>query len=120
MQFKAWEGFTEGKWCNDEVDVRDFIQRNYTPYTGGEKFLAPATKATLKLWDEILKLSADERKAGGVLKADTKTVSSLTSHGAGYIDKKLEKIVGLQTDEPFKRALQPFGGIRMSTDALAM
>ncbi len=120
MQFKAWEGFTEGKWCNDEVDVRDFIQRNYTPYTGGEKFLAPATKARLKLWDEILKLSADERKAGGVLKADTKTVSSLTSHGAGYIDKKLEKIVGLQTDEPFKRALQPFGGIRMSTDALAM
>ena len=66
MQFKAWEGFTEGKWCNDEVDVRDFIQRNYTPYTGGEKFLAPATKATLKLWDEILKLSADERKAGGI------------------------------------------------------
>lgn len=120
MQFKAWEGFNEGKWCHDEVDVRDFIQRNYTPYTGGDKFLAPATKATLKLWDEILKLSEEERKAGGVLKADTKTVSSLTSHGAGYIDKKLEKIVGLQTDEPFKRALQPFGGIRMSTDALAM
>ena len=119
MQFKAWEGFTAGKWCG-EVDVRDFIQRNYTPYEGGDEFLAPATKATKKLWDDILELSDKERKAGGVLKADTKIVSTLTSHGAGYIDKNLEKIVGLQTDEPFKRALQPFGGIRMSTEALQM
>ncbi len=115
----AWKGFKEGKWC-EEVDVRNFIQLNYTPYEGDGKFLAPATEATKKLWDEILKLSDEERKAGGVLKADTKIVSSLTSHNAGYIDKDLEKIVGLQTDEPFKRALQPFGGIRMSTEALEM
>ncbi len=119
MTFKAWEGFTEGKWCG-EVDVRDFIQRNYTPYEGDGKFLAPATAATLKLWGEICELSKKEREAGGVLKADTKTVSTLLSHGAGYIDKKLEKIVGLQTDEPFKRALQPFGGIKMAEQALNM
>ncbi len=120
MRFDAWEGFVPGKWSSDEVDVRDFIQRNYTPYEGDGSFLAPATAATEKLWKEILKLSEEERKAGGVLNADTKIVSSLTSHGAGYIDKKLEKIVGLQTDEPFKRALQPFGGIRMSAEALEM
>ena len=119
MENKAWENFNKGKWC-DEVDVRDFIQRNYTPYTGGDEFLAPPTEATKKLWDEILDLSKKEREAGGVLKADTKTVSSLTSHKAGYIDKELEKIVGLQTDEPFKRALQPFGGIKMAEQALNM
>lgn len=119
MQFKAWEGFSAGKWCA-EVNVRDFIQRNYAPYDGGDEFLAPPTSATKKLWKEICELSDKERKAGGVLDADTKIVSSLTSHGAGYIDKKLEKIVGLQTDVPFKRALQPFGGIRMSSDALEM
>ncbi len=119
MNFKAWDGFTLGKW-SEEVNVRDFIQRNYTPYEGGDEFLAPATEATKKLWDKILVLSEKERKAGGVLNADTKTVSTITSHGAGYIDKELEKIVGLQTDEPFKRALQPFGGIRMSEEALQM
>ncbi len=119
MQFKAWEGFSAGKWCA-EVNVRDFIQRNYAPYDGGDEFLAPPTNATKKLWKEICELSDKERKAGGVLDADTKIVSSLTSHGAGYIDKALEKIVGLQTDVPFKRALQPFGGIRMSSDALEM
>ena len=119
MQFKAWEGFSAGKWCA-EVNVRDFIQRNYAPYDGGDEFLAPPTSATKKLWKEICELSDKERKAGGVLDADTKIVSSLTSHGAGYIDKALEKIVGLQTDAPFKRALQPFGGIRMSSDALEM
>ncbi len=119
MNFEAWEGFNTGKWC-EEVDVRDFIQRNYTPYEGDDAFLAPPTESTEKLWAEILELSKKEREAGGVLKADTKTVSSLTSHGAGYIDEKLEKIVGLQTDEPFKRALQPFGGIKMSTQALSM
>ena len=108
MKYEAWEGFKSAKWSEDgEVNVRDFIQHNYTPYEGGSEFLAPPTKATLKLWDEILKLSEEERKAGGVLDADTKTVSTLTSHSAGYIDKKLEKIVGLQTDKPFKRALQP-------------
>ena len=121
MKFKAWEGFKPSKWSEDgEVNVRDFIQNNYTPYEGDGQFLAPPTKATLALWDEILKLSAEERKAGGVLDADTKTVSTLTSHSAGYIDKKLEKIVGLQTDKPFKRALQPFGGIKMAEQALNM
>lgn len=121
MKYTAWEGFESGKWSNDgEVNVRDFIQHNYTPYEGDGSFLAPATKETLTLWEEILKLSEKERKAGGVLNADTKVVSTLTSHQAGYIDKKLEKIVGLQTDEPFKRALQPFGGIKMAEQALNM
>ena len=120
MQYKGWEGFVPGKWCNDEVDVRDFIQRNYTPYEGDASFLVPATDATKKLWDIVCDLTKKEREAGGVLNADTKIVSSLTSHGAGYLDKDLEKIVGLQTDEPFKRALQPFGGIRMSEGALEM
>ncbi len=119
MELKAWDGFTRGKW-SEEVNVRDFIQCNYTPYEGDGSFLAPATSATEKLWKEILDLSAKEKKAGGVLNADTKTVSTLLSHGAGYIDKKLEKIVGLQTDEPFKRALQPFGGIKMAEQALQM
>ncbi len=120
MFFKEWEGFTPGKWSDDEVNVRDFIQRNYTPYEGDGSFLADATEATEKLWRDILVLSEQERKAGGVLKADVKIVSTLTSHGAGYIDKDLEKIVGLQTDEPFKRSLQPFGGIKMSEQALNM
>ena len=119
-QYKGWEGFNPGKWCNDEIDVRDFIQRNYTPYDGDSKFLAPATEATKKLWDIVCDLSKKEREAGGVLNADTKIVSTLTSHGAGYLDKDLEKIVGLQTDEPFKRSLQPFGGIRMAEGALEM
>lgn len=120
MLFKQWEGFTAGKWSDDEVNVRDFIQHNYTPYEGDGKFLEGPTEATTKLWKEIIDLTERERKAGGVLKADVKTVSTLTSHPAGYIDKKLEKIVGLQTDEPFKRALQPFGGIKMSEQALNM
>lgn len=120
MQYKGWEGFIPSKWNNDEVDVRDFIQRNYTPYEGDASFLAPATEATKKLWDIVLDLSAKERAAGGVLDADTKIVSTLTSHAAGYLDKDLEKIVGLQTDKPFKRSLQPFGGIRMSEEALNM
>ena len=115
-----WEGFVPGKWNDGEVNVRDFIQRNYTPYEGDGSFLAPATEATKKLWDKVMQLSAEERKAGGVLKADTSVISTLTSHGAGYIDKDLEKIVGLQTDEPFKRSLQPFGGIKMAEQALNM
>ena len=101
MTYKAWEGFVPGKWSDDEVNVRDFIQRNYTPYDGDDSFLEGPTEATKK-------------------KADTSIVSTLTSHKAGYIDKELEKIVGLQTDEPFKRALQPFGGIRMAEEALGM
>ena len=120
MQYKGWEGFVPGKWCNDEVDVRDFIQRNYTPYEGDASFLAPATEATKKLWDIVCDLTKQELAAGGVLKADTKVVSTLTSHGAGYLDKDLEKIVGLQTDEPFKRSLQPFGGLRISESALQL
>jgi len=120
MQYKGWEGFIPGKWCADEIDVRDFIQHNYTPYEGDGSFLAPATDATKKLWQIVCDLSKKEREAGGVLDADTKIVSTLTSHGAGYLDKNLEKIVGVQTDEPFKRALQPFGGIRMSEGALEM
>ena len=120
IQYKGWEGFVPGKWCDDEVDVRDFIQRNYVPYDGDASFLAPATEATKKLWEIVCDLSKKEREAGGVLNADTKIVSTLTSHGAGYLDKDLEKIVGVQTDEPFKRSLQPFGGIRMSEGALEM
>ena len=118
MQYKGWEGFVPGKWSNDEVDVRDFIQRNYTPYEGDASFLAPATEATKKLWAIVCDLTKKEIAAGGVLNADTKIVSTLTSHGAGYLDKDLEKIVGVQTDEPFKRSLQPFGGLRISESAL--
>ena len=95
MQYKGWEVFVPGKWCNDEVDVRDFIQRNYTPYEGDSAFLAPATEATKKLWQIVCDLTKKELAAGGVLNADTKIVSTLTSHGAGYLDKDLEKIVGL-------------------------
>ncbi|HAC11057.1 MAG TPA: formate acetyltransferase, partial [Clostridiales bacterium] len=119
MQYEGWEGFKSGAWEN-EVNVRDFIQNNYTPYEGDGAFLAPATENTKKLWAIVTDLSAKERAAGGVLDADTSIVSSLTSHGAGYLDKDLEQIVGLQTDKPFKRALQPFGGIRMSEEALEM
>ena len=120
MKYIEWQGFIPGKWSNDEVDVRDFIQKNYTPYEGDGSFLKPATEATKKLWDEILELSRKEREAGGVLDADTSVVSNLTSHAPGYIDKDLEKIVGLQTDKPFKRALQPFGGIKMAEQALSL
>ncbi len=115
--FEQWEGFTPGKWSDGEINVRDFIQRNYTPYDGDESFLADPTEATKKLWDEVMELAKKEREAGGVLDMDTKVVSSLTSHGAGYIDQPLEKIVGLQTDKPFKRALMPYGGLRMAEKA---
>ncbi len=119
MNGKAWRDFTPGKWT-DEIDVRDFIQRNYTPYEGDGSFLASATEATRRLWEQVLSLSAKERERGGVYDADTKIVSRINSHRAGYLNKELEKIVGLQTDEPFKRALQPFGGIRMAEEALNM
>ena len=115
--FEQWEGFTPGKWSDGEINVRDFIQRNYTPYDGDESFLADPTDATKKLWDEVMELAKKEREAGGVLDMDTKVVSSLVSHGAGYIDQPLEKIVGLQTDKPFKRALMPYGGLRMAEKA---
>ena len=105
--------FVAGKWQH-EINVRSFIQKNYTPYYGDSRFLAEPTEATKKLWDECCELFKKERENGGVLDLDTKVVSSITSHGAGYIDKELETIVGLQTDAPLKRSLQPFGGIRMA------
>ena len=120
MMYEGWKGFVLGKWSKEEVDVRDFIQRNYKPYTGDDSFLEGATSATLKLWDEILELSKKEREAGGVLDADTLICSNITSHAPGYIDQELEKIVGIQTDKPFKRSLQPFGGIKMAEQALAL
>ncbi len=109
----AYEGFVGGKW-QSEINVRDFIQKNYTPYEGDSSFLAGPTEATKKLWDMCCELSKKEREKGGVLDMDTKVVSSIVSHGAGYLDKNLETIVGFQTDAPFKRSLQPFGGIRMA------
>ena len=99
MKHNEWIGFAPGKW-SDEIDVRDFIQRNYTPYEGDASFLAPATEATEKLWKEICELTEKERAAGGVLDADTEIVSAVNSHEAGYIDKDNELIVGLQTDAP--------------------
>ena len=105
--------FVGGKW-QSEINVRDFIQKNYTPYDGDSSFLAGPTEATTKLWQECCELFKKERENGGVLDMDTKIVSTITSHGAGYIDKSLEKIVGVQTDKPLKRSLQPFGGIRMA------
>lgn len=112
-----WEGFVPGRWCNGSVNVRDFIAKNYTQYNGDESFLAPPTERTKKLWSEVLDLFEQERAKGGVLDMDTKIISGITSHGAGYIDKELEQIVGLQTDKPLKRALMPYGGIRMAVSA---
>ncbi|MED4853738.1 formate C-acetyltransferase [Caldifermentibacillus hisashii] len=112
-----WEGFKPGKW-QEEVDVRDFIIKNFTPYTGDESFLEGPTESTKQLWDQVMELSKKEREAGGVLDADTKIVSTITSHGPGYLNKDLEQIVGFQTDKPFKRSLMPFGGIRMAKQAL--
>ena len=108
--------FIGGKW-QQEINVRDFIQKNYTPYEGDSSFLAEATESTKKLWQECCDLLKQERDNGGVLDMDTKIVSTITSHGAGYIDKNLETIVGLQTDAPLKRSMQPFGGIRMAEGA---
>ena len=113
MDCKQWEGFNKaGEWTK-EIDVRGFIQANYTPYEGDSKFLAVATEKTKKLWDEVLELYKKERENGGVLDADCKTPSAVNAYEAGYIDKDLEKIVGLQTDSPLKRAIMPNGGIRI-------
>ena len=114
---QQWEGFVPGKWC-DEINVRSFIMKNYTEYVGDESFLCGPTENTTKLMSMINDLEQEELKRGGVYNADTSIISTITSHDAGYIDKDLEKIVGLQTDKPFKRSLQPFGGIRMSEKAL--
>lgn len=114
----AWENFVGGQWEN-EINVRDFIQKNYTPYEGDDSFLAGPTEATTTLWKQVMELNQKEKEAGGVLDADTKVISTISSHGPGYLNKDLEKIVGFQTDKPFKRSLQPFGGIRVSETALA-
>ena len=114
---EEWKDFVPGKWSSGEVNVRDFIAKNFTLYEGDESFLAGPTDATKKLWKQVMELSKKEREAGGVLDMDTKIVSTITSHGPGYLDKSLEKIVGFQTDKPFKRSLQPFGGIRMAQNA---
>ncbi|MFT8458002.1 MAG: formate C-acetyltransferase [Liquorilactobacillus ghanensis] len=113
----AWEGFKGSQW-QEEIDIRDFIQQNFKQYNGDESFLEGPTEATTTLNQKLIDLKLKERAAGGVLDADTKVVSTITSHAPGYLDKKLEKIVGLQTDKPMKKALMPFGGIRMAKDAL--
>ncbi len=112
MEFNQWRGFEKGNWTQ-EIDVRDFIQKNYTPYEGNESFLAEPTENTKKLWDEVLELYKKERENGGVLDVATDVASNINAFDAGYIDKKLEKIVGLQTDKPLKRAIMPEGGIRI-------
>lgn len=108
-----WNGFVGGSW-QKEVNVRSFIQKNYTPYEGDDSFLAGPTKNTTELWAQVMDLTKQEREAGGVLDMDTKVVSTITSHGPGYLDKDKETIVGFQTEKPFKRSLQPYGGIRMA------
>ena len=113
---EQWQGFKGSKW-QDEVDVRDFIQNNYKPYNGDESFLEGPTESTNTLWTELQELQKEERAKGGVLEMETEVVSSLTAYGPGYLDKDLEKVVGLQTDKPLKRAFMPYGGIRMSEEA---
>lgn len=115
--YDEWEGFKPGRWSNTSINLRDFIQKNFTPYDGDDSFLTGPTEATTKLWEQVMELSKKEREAGGVLDMDTKIVSTITSHGPGYLNKDFEKIVGFQTDKPFKRSLQPFGGIRMAMNA---
>jgi formate C-acetyltransferase len=111
-----WNGFTGGNW-EKVIDVRDFIQKNYTPYEGDDSFLAGPTQNTKDLWAQVMDLTKKEREAGGVLDMDTKVVSTLTSHGAGYLDKDKETIVGFQTDAPFKRGMNVYGGLRMAMKA---
>lgn len=112
----AWAGFTGGRWTKD-VNVREFIRLNYTPYDGDASFLAEASESTNKLWGKLQELQKEERAKGGVLDMDTEIASSITSHEPGYLDKDLEKIVGLQTDKPLKRAFMPYGGIKMAEEA---
>ena len=112
MNFDAWKKFNSGDWQN-EINVRDFIQKNYTPYEGDSSFLAEATERTNKLWNEVLDLYKKERENGGVIAISNEIASTITSHDAGYINKDLEQIVGLQTEEPLKRAIMPNGGIRI-------
>ena len=119
IEMKEWDGF-EGRLWKEEINVRQFIQDNYTPYDGDESFLADATDATNKLWDALQKLQKEERAKGGVLDMETEVVTGITAYGPGYIDeslKDLEQIVGLQTDKPLKRAFMPYGGIKMAVQA---
>lgn len=113
---KEWESFQGGIW-EKEINVRDFIQKNYVPYDGDDTFLQGPTQATQDLWQQVMDLTKQEREKGGVLDMDTKVISTITSHGPGYLDKAKETIVGFQTDKPFKRSLQPYGGIRMAMKA---
>ncbi|WHY65311.1 formate C-acetyltransferase [Neobacillus sp. SuZ13] len=113
---EQWTGFTKGAWSK-EVNVRDFILNNFTPFEGDDSFLEGPTDATTKLWAQVMELTKQEREKGGVLDMDTETVSTITSHGPGYLNEDLEKIVGVQTDKPFNRSMQPFGGIRMAKAA---
>ena len=116
---EEWAGFKGNKWT-DDVNVRQFIQDNYTPYDGDESFLEGPTEATDRLWGKLQELQKEERKRGGVLECETEVVTGLTAYGPGYIDesmKDLEKIIGLQTDKPLKRAFMPYGGIKMAEEA---
>lgn len=113
---EQWQGFKEGSWTR-KVNVREFIHLNYVEYKGNDEFLSAPTEATKSLWTQVMELTKQERERGGMYDMDTKTVSTITSHGAGYLNKELEKVVGVQTDEPFKRSMQPFGGIRMAKAA---
>ena len=122
LENNAWQAF-EGRLWKRECNVRDFVQNNYTPYSGDESFLQESTSATDKLWSKLQQLQKQERENGGVLEEETKVVTSLTAYGPGYIDeslKDLEKIVGLQTDKPLKRAFMPYGGIRTAEEACKM
>ena len=116
MFFEQWNGFKSGKW-QDEINVRDFIQNNYTPYEGDDSFLASATERTSKLLDKFTELLAEESRRGGVYDVDTEHVTTLTAHAPGYLDKENEIIVGLQTDAPLRRAINPFGGLKMTKKA---
>ena len=116
---EEWTNFAGGKWESD-IDVRDFIQRNYTPYDGDQSFLEGPTEATDKLWGELKELQKEERAKGGVLDMETEVVSGITAYGAAYLDKDLEKVVGLQTDKPLKRAFMPYGGIKMAEQSCQM
>ncbi len=115
---EGWRGFAGGTWVK-EINLRSFIRHNYTPYNGNEDFLEGPTEDTLALWDQVMELTRQERAAGGVLDMDTRIISTITSHGPGYLDKSKEKIVGFQTDKPFKRAMMPYGGVRMAEKACA-
>ena len=114
--YEQWKGFVLGQWTT-EVNVRDFIQKNYTPYEGNDDFLVQPTENTKILWEKVKVLMAQEREQG-ILELETKTPSSITSHAPGYIAQDLEKIVGLQTDKPLKRGIMPYGGIRVVRSAV--